>query len=648
MTVRRAVTVTVMLGLFLSSLHSGQTSWAQEADRLKQALAYQPTQKGVDYDKPTETEVENLRLENASTIGQTGFVVRDASNRILRRFVDTQGNRKIDTWAYYQNGYEIYRDIDTDADGKPDRFQWLGPAGTRTGVDSNQDLIIDRWERISAQEVTQVVVEAMVAGAPKRLESLLLTPEELAGLNLDPAVSGVVAERLAETRQKILSGTVPADWSEDLKWLHFSAAVPGAILSTPSGSSTPDEPKQAERLHEVFDYVSAIVEVQNQSQQLLVGSLIRVDNAWRLIDFPVLAGDQSGAIVGGVFFQMETGLGQAMASTNLSTEGVSPELLKAYQTAEEALREAIGNRTGPALAVLHQRRAQALWKIVVATRGSDRDAWLRQYVDVVTSAYQMDEYPAGLSLIEKQIAEMKQENFDKELIAYAEFRHLGAWYSRATESGDNIDQVQDQWQKKLGEFVKQYPRSILAAEAMFLLANIDDYLGDTDAAAAVYRRIVSEFPNVPLASRAKGAVIRLTSVGKPIPFRGTTVQGQAFSLDQLKGKTVLIHYWATWCEPCKAEFAELQMLNTKYAKDGFQIVSVSLDASKADVTKYLQENRLPWIHLYEEGGLDGSPLAAQLGVIALPTLILIGADGTLMDRGIALPQVERELRKLSR
>jgi thiol-disulfide isomerase/thioredoxin len=399
----------------------------------------------------------------------------------------------------------------------------------------------------------------------------------------------------------------------------------------------------------VFDDASAIVEVGDKSQQLLVGSLIRVGNTWRILDFPALAGEGSTAQVGGVFFQgdvMAAGGGGALA--NLSVEGIAPDILSAYQAAEEALREAIGTRTGPALAVLHQRRAQALWKVVLAAKGAERDPWLRQFVDVVSSAYQMDEFPAGLELLEKQIAEMATEKFTPELIAYAEFRQLNAWYSQATENAENIEAVQDQWQKRLQAFVQKYPRSPLTADAMFQLANIDDYLGDVEAAAAVYRKIVDQFPDAALTPRAKGAVIRLTSVGKPIPFQGTTIAGKSFSLAQLKGKTVLIQYWATWCEPCKADFAELRRLYERYNKDGFEIVSVSLDETREPVADYLQQNRLPWTHLFAEGGLEASPLAAQLGVIALPTLIMIDADGKVVDRGMSLTQVERELRKISR
>jgi len=628
---------------------------AQDEERLQQAMAYRPTQAGVEYDRPSPEEMAGLRLENASVIGQTGFVVRDAGQRILRRFVDSTGNRKIDTWAYYQNGIEVYRDIDTSGNVKPDRYQWLGPLGTRIGIDTNEDLKIDRWERLSAQELTQLVVEALAAGSPDRLRALLLTQEELSELKLEPVVADRIAGRLQQTRRQLEQEWDRSRWPESLKWLHFTASIPGALPVVDGVGQDQTAPPVASggavangTIVEVHDHVSAIVELGDQTQQLLVGSLLRVGESWRMIDFPQMADQAELAAIGGVFFQASGEAGSGASEAIASTEGLNPDLLNAYQAAEEALRDAMGTRSGPALAVLHQRRAQALWKIVLDAAGSARDPWLRQYADVVSSAYQIDEFPGGLELLAKQIAEMKQSRFDPESIAYAEFRHLNAWYSRATEQPEDLDVIQEQWQGRLQDFVQRYPKSLMAAEAMFQLANIDDYLGDAEAAEKTYRRIVDDFPNAPLARRARGAVIRLTSVGKAVPFRGSTVNQQPFTLEQLKGKTVLIHFWATWCEPCKAEFNDLRDLRTKYGPAGFEIVSVSLDEDRQTVLNYLSENRLPWTHLYEEGGLEGSPLAAQLGVIALPTMVLIGPDGKVVERGLSMPQLERELRKLDR
>lgn len=609
----------------------------QDDDKLKSAMAYRPVQEGVEYDQPGKEAMASIKLENASVIGQVGFVVRDSQDQLLRRFVDTDNDRSIDTWAYYLRGTEVYRDVDSDADKVPDRFQWLGPEGTRLGIDSNKDRVVDRWERISAQEATQEVVLAMREGTEARLRSLFLSADELSELNLEKEIADRVVERVKKSLSELPEAMQAEKLSSSAKWLHFGASFPGSISNAKG------------EVVEVFDNVSAIIEVGEDNRQLLVGSMIRVGNAWRLIDLPVLSSGDSLPAVGGVFFQSGPAIETSLAGETTPSGGVNVELLNAYQAAEDQFREGMGTAKGEDLAKLHEARSSALIKIAMASAPEDRENWVRQYADVVSAAFQSGEYPSGEGDLDRGIELMEKNNFDSTLVAYAKFRKLNAWYSRATEQADDLEEVQEQWQTKLNSFIDDYPKSMLAAEALFQLANIQDYVGDIENAEKLYRRIVADFPKSPQAPRSQGAVVRLTCEGKAIALSGATVNNQKFSLDGLKGKTVLVHYWATWCGPCKAEFDEMKDLYAKYKKDGFEIVSISLDESREDLVTYLQKtNDLPWIHLYEEGGLEASPLSAQLGIIALPTMILVGADGKVAERGTNLAQVERALRKLAR
>ena len=80
----------------------------------------------------------------------------------------------------------------------------------------------------------------------------------------------------------------------------------------------------------------------------------------------------------------------------------------------------------------------------------------------------------------------------------------------------------------------------------------------------------------------------------------------------------------------------------KYREDNFEVVSISLDNSDELVRDFLKTENLPWFHLYEEGGLD-SPLAEQLGVSVVPTMILIGADGKVVDRNVSAIDLDKVL-----
>ncbi len=122
------------------------------------------------------------------------------------------------------------------------------------------------------------------------------------------------------------------------------------------------------------------------------------------------------------------------------------------------------------------------------------------------------------------------------------------------------------------------------------------------------------------------------------------VSGRPVNITQYKGKLVLIHYWSTWCEPCKVDMAKLKELHTEYGKQGLELIGVSLDDKAQTATEFLSTTRLPWAQLHEDGGLD-SRLAVELGIQNLPTMILVDDTGKVINRGVHITEVESEVRK---
>ena len=100
----------------------------------EQALKLAPVQKDVDYDRPTPEEAAKCTIKAEKGKKQTGWIIRDESGKILREFVDTNGDNVVDRWSYYKDGVEVYRDIDTKFTGKATEFRWLNTAGIRWGI----------------------------------------------------------------------------------------------------------------------------------------------------------------------------------------------------------------------------------------------------------------------------------------------------------------------------------------------------------------------------------------------------------------------------------------------------------------------------------------------------------------------------------
>ena len=108
----------------------------------------------------------------------------------------------------------------------------------------------------------------------------------------------------------------------------------------------------------------------------------------------------------------------------------------------------------------------------------------------------------------------------------------------------------------------------------------------------------------------------------------------------------MIQYWATWCEPAKADMPALKELLTKYGRS-LSVIGVNLDNSPKALSDFLAKNRLPWPQIFEAGGLDSRP-ANQLGILTLPTMILVDEEGKVVNRNIQIAELDPALKKLIR
>lgn len=132
----------------------------------------------------------------------------------------------------------------------------------------------------------------------------------------------------------------------------------------------------------------------------------------------------------------------------------------------------------------------------------------------------------------------------------------------------------------------------------------------------------------------------------PLSWRAVDVEGRVWSSESLRGRVVLIDFWATWCAPCLAELPRLRQLHATYPAREFVIVGVSLDrSSPRDFRSWLQRHDIGWPQVREVGGYD-SPLAAHFGVEVLPASWLIGRDGRLVDRDLRGERLTMRVRQL--
>jgi thiol-disulfide isomerase/thioredoxin len=145
-----------------------------------------------------------------------------------------------------------------------------------------------------------------------------------------------------------------------------------------------------------------------------------------------------------------------------------------------------------------------------------------------------------------------------------------------------------------------------------------------------------------LIDRAKTSI-----VGVEMPdFAQNGVDDKPITLKSLRGKVVLIDFWASWCGPCRRENPNVVATYNKYKEKGFEILSVSLDSDKERWLGAIQQDGLLWKnHVCDLRGWKNE-VAGQYGVSSIPQTLLIDKEGKLIARNLRGEQLGEALKQL--
>jgi thiol-disulfide isomerase/thioredoxin len=124
-----------------------------------------------------------------------------------------------------------------------------------------------------------------------------------------------------------------------------------------------------------------------------------------------------------------------------------------------------------------------------------------------------------------------------------------------------------------------------------------------------------------------------------------TVQGDSLTLASLKGKVVLLDFWASWCGPCRASNRQLVKLYAKYKAQGFEIFSVSLDESKKDWQKAIAKDKITWLQVIDPRGWDAQT-AINWNISQLPTSYLINKKGDVVSIDLEGKELDESVKQL--
>ena len=223
----------------------------------------------------------------------------------------------------------------------------------------------------------------------------------------------------------------------------------------------------------------------------------------------------------------------------------------------------------------------------------------------------------------------------------------------ATEKKDTkrIEQIEQDYAAAEADVVNKVkamlPNMGTSLASLFAL-NFIDINTDFDIYDQLAQRFQKENPDSPNAKALIGRVARIKGVmvgseAPEIALSDTT--GATVPLSSLRGKYVLLDFWASWCGPCRSENPNVVRMYDKYKDKGFAIYSVSLDKDKESWVRAIRNDRLTWTHVSDLKYWQ-SEAAQKYGVQGIPATFLLDKDGKIIAKNLRGPALEQKLEEI--
>lgn len=200
-------------------------------------------------------------------------------------------------------------------------------------------------------------------------------------------------------------------------------------------------------------------------------------------------------------------------------------------------------------------------------------------------------------------------------------------------------------QQGVKDFLANHSASVVAA---FGTATLIDPVNDfafADSMATLFTK------NLPESQYTKMLNERLlpyksTAIGSTAPDITLPMpEGGEKALSSLRGKYVLIDFWASWCAPCRKENPNVVRMYNEYKDKGFEIYGVSLDQSRDKWLKAIADDKLTWPHVSDLKGWE-SAAARSYNITAIPQTILLDKEGKIIAKGLRGEELEQKLASL--
>ena len=194
-------------------------------------------------------------------------------------------------------------------------------------------------------------------------------------------------------------------------------------------------------------------------------------------------------------------------------------------------------------------------------------------------------------------------------------------------------------------YADAYPKHKFAHEIHYELG-LRLITADPDRAARAFRA-ATKSSDARLANKAERELAVLPYRSAPLDLEFVALDGRKVAMSDLKGKVVLIDFWATWCKPCIAEIPRIKGVYDRYRDKGFEIVGISFDSKRSDLKDYIAGQRMDWPQYFDGRGWD-SKIGERFSIRSIPTMWLLDKQGRIISTKVRGSNLERYLREALR
>lgn len=221
-----------------------------------------------------------------------------------------------------------------------------------------------------------------------------------------------------------------------------------------------------------------------------------------------------------------------------------------------------------------------------------------------------------------------------------------AWISLMRARADQAGLTKSQWtalMDRMERFGDENPRHRAAASVHLALGRML-VAHEAERAERVLKSAAKK-GDERIAAEAKRELAVLPYRSAPLDLQFTAVDGREVNVADLKGKVVLVDFWATWCGPCVRELPNVLAAYKKYHDKGFEIVGISLDDTRHDLEKFVTKRQMSWPQYYDGGGWD-TKISRRFYITSIPTMWLLDREGKVISIEIHGGNLDYYLKRL--